>query len=620
MRFIYYICFALFFIGSLFAETPEGYYDSASSLSGEELKSALHDIIDGHTEISYDDVWNALKDTDKDPYNSENVILLYTGWSVNAAQEYNNGQGWNREHVWAQSHGDFGTATGTGTDVHNLRPCDISVNSSKSNNDFDNGGVEYIDPDGGPTGCYRTTYTWEPRETVKGDVARMIFYMATRYEGDLGVVDYAPSSPNHEPVHGVFSTLMEWHVEDPVDEWEENRNDIIYEDYQHNRNPFIDHPEYVDDIWGETTQEEIPPTIENITISSSTSIIVNFSETVDETTSENTSNYSLGGIGNPSSAVRGLGGNNSKITLSTSSLTQGNTYTLTINNVEDLNSNIIDSNSQKEFQYLAKGAIAIIGTNSDYPDDFAFVVLTDLLAGTEIRFTDSGWLNTNAFRANEGAVKYLAPNAISSGTLITYLTNPNFTDDDDSIVGTSGFQLSTSGDQILAFQGASSSPSFIHAINFESSAIWQSDATSPNTSALPYGLTNSINAVALLEFDNMMYNDVISFSSPSEALLSICDYTNWIGDDTIRFTFFPPNSPQNLTITIDYPDVILNWDAVTEDTDGNTIANVSYKVYTNSIPDFPIDPVNLLSTVSDSTYIHIDGTLYNKMFYKVSAQ
>jgi len=263
MKFIFVIVLAIF--SSLYADIPEGYYDSAAGLSGEDLKLALHDIIDDHAEFPYTststDTWDILKETDRDPSNPDNVILIYTGWSVDAEQEYNNGQGWSREHVWAKSHGDFGTAIGAGTDVHNLRPCDISVNSSKSNKDFDNGGIEYIDPDGGPTGCYRTTYTWEPREVVKGDVARMIFYMATRYEGDNGevdleVVDYAPSSPNGEPVHGVFSTLMEWHVEDPVDEWEENRNDIIYEDYQENRNPFIDHPEYVELIYNPISVED----------------------------------------------------------------------------------------------------------------------------------------------------------------------------------------------------------------------------------------------------------------------------------------------------------------------------------------------------------------------------
>ena len=119
---------------------------------------------------------------------------------------------------------------------------------------------------------YATTYTWEPRDAVKGDVARMIFYMATRYEGDSGepdleVVDYAPSAPNGEPVHGVLSALFQWHIEDPVDEWEENRNDIIYEDYQENRNPFIDHPEFVELIFNPVSAEDPHVSIDSDNIS-----------------------------------------------------------------------------------------------------------------------------------------------------------------------------------------------------------------------------------------------------------------------------------------------------------------------------------------------------------------
>ena len=249
--------------GILNAEIPDGYYDDASGLTGAELKAALHEIINDHTEFPYNspntDVWDILKVTDADPNEPDSVILIYTGWKANGELEYNNGQGWSREHVWAKSHGDFGTTMGAGTDVHHIRPCDITVNSARGNKDFDDGGTEYIDGDG-PTGCYSTTYTWEPREAVKGDVARMIFYMAVRYEGegdepDLEMVDYVPSAPNLEPFHGKFSTLMEWHSIDPVDEWEENRNDIIYDDYQGNRNPFIDHPEFADLIWGNVSYE-----------------------------------------------------------------------------------------------------------------------------------------------------------------------------------------------------------------------------------------------------------------------------------------------------------------------------------------------------------------------------
>lgn len=227
---------------------PGGYYDAANGKTGEALKTALHTIIDDHTEISYSNVWEALRETDEDPANPNNVILLYTGRSQG---KFTNGSGvndWNREHVWAKSHGDFGTAMGPGTDLHHLRPTDASVNSSRGNLDFDDGGTQHSEA----LGNYYDSDSWEPRDTVKGDVARMLFYMAVRYEGDSGEVDLELNNQVNNgsaPYHGKMSVLLEWHKEDPVDDNERRRNEIIYSDYQHNRNPFIDHPEWASAIW-----------------------------------------------------------------------------------------------------------------------------------------------------------------------------------------------------------------------------------------------------------------------------------------------------------------------------------------------------------------------------------
>lgn len=228
--------------------SPDGYYDAANGKSGEQLKSALHDIIDDHTEISYSNVWEALRETDEDPSNSNNVILLYTGRSQGKNENGGNADDWNREHVWAKSHGDFGTSMGPGTDLHHLRPTDASVNSSRSNLDFDEGGSEHTEA----AGNYYDSDSWEPRDSVKGDVARMIFYMDVRYEGDSGEPDLELNNQVNNgsaPYHGKLSVLLEWHEEDPVDDLERRRNEIIYTDYQHNRNPFIDHPEWVAEIW-----------------------------------------------------------------------------------------------------------------------------------------------------------------------------------------------------------------------------------------------------------------------------------------------------------------------------------------------------------------------------------
>ncbi|MGQ5226168.1 endonuclease I family protein [Streptomyces sp. yara] len=224
------------------------YYEGAEGKTGEALKSALHSIISDQTKLSYSAVWNALKETDEDPSNSGNVILLYSGASRSKSLNGGDVGDWNREHVWAKSHGDFGTSTGPGTDIHHLRPSDVQVNSIRGNKDFDNGGSAVTNGGGSLT----DSDSFEPRDAVKGDVARMILYMAVRYEGTDGWPDLEPNnsvSNGSAPYIGKLSVLKEWHEQDPPDSFEQHRNDVIFESYQHNRNPFIDHPEWVESIW-----------------------------------------------------------------------------------------------------------------------------------------------------------------------------------------------------------------------------------------------------------------------------------------------------------------------------------------------------------------------------------
>lgn len=244
----------------LLSDIPAGYYNSANGLSGISLQNALHEIINDHTKYPYTssstDVWDILKEVDEDPSNSSNVILLYTGRSQ--AKSENSGESstlgsnrWNREHVWSKSHGFPNESDTAYTDIHHLRPADESVNSSRGNKDFDNGGTAHSEA----TDCYSDSDSWEPRDAVKGDVARMMFYMEVRYDPgvhtdgstyDLELVDNTGTSG---ATFGKLSTLITWHTNDPVDDVERTRNDEVYS-YQGNRNPFVDYPEFVNSIWG----------------------------------------------------------------------------------------------------------------------------------------------------------------------------------------------------------------------------------------------------------------------------------------------------------------------------------------------------------------------------------
>lgn len=246
------------------------YYSGTYTQTGTALKTSLHDLIDDHTELEYGTIKTIIRQADIDPANSNNIILMYTGNSINKWDFANNPSDptmydfWNREHTWPKSHGDFGpdgiyTEKGANTDAHHLRPVDMTMNSARSYKDFDNGGT-VVNNGSTPTDCKTTNNTWEPRDAVKGDVARMMFYMATRYEGgnslagdaepDLELVEAINTFPN--PQLGRLSTLLQWHLNDPVDARELFRNDVI-ENWQGNRNPFIDYPEYAQMVFGTGT-------------------------------------------------------------------------------------------------------------------------------------------------------------------------------------------------------------------------------------------------------------------------------------------------------------------------------------------------------------------------------
>lgn len=230
------------------------YYAAAVGKSGSELKAALNSILRGHVRLTYSQVWDALSYTDEDPNNTNNVILLYAGRSeakTFRAGQTNSLDAWNREHVWAKSHGFPSESQYAYTDIHHLRPADVSINSSRGNKDFDLGGTALAEAPENKT----DSDSFEPRNAVKGDVARMMFYMDVRYEGgdetgtpNLVLRNFAPTGSS-APEMGKLCVLLQWHIQDPVDSFESRRNNRIYE-WQQNRNPFIDNPQWAQSIYG----------------------------------------------------------------------------------------------------------------------------------------------------------------------------------------------------------------------------------------------------------------------------------------------------------------------------------------------------------------------------------
>lgn len=223
---------------------PSGYYDDVDlTKSSNDIKLDLYDIISAnYNKHSYSDNNTVLKYTDPDPSGNGNIICFYTGQSLSG--------GWNKEHVWAKSHGFPSSSTEPYCDAHHLRPTLNSINSSRGNLDF--GEVS-----GGKSDSYGNKWDsshFEPRDEVKGDVARMMFYMETRYGAKTSfnlklVNDSTTSASDTNGKFGNLQTLIKWHYEDPVSKEEIYKNNVIYENYQHNRNPYIDHPEYVDYVY-----------------------------------------------------------------------------------------------------------------------------------------------------------------------------------------------------------------------------------------------------------------------------------------------------------------------------------------------------------------------------------
>jgi uncharacterized protein len=193
---------------------------------------------------------------------------------------------------------------------------------------------------------------------------------------------------------------------------------------------------------------------------------------------------------------------------------------------------------------LSAGSIAIVSYNSDTNKIFSFVALTDIPAGEAIKFTDNGWTSAGAFRANEGVITWTPPAAgVTKGTVITINTTGAVTATSGTVTETGDVNMSTAGDQLLAYQGADSSPTFLFAINNEGAAVWQSTASDSNTSALPTGLTNGTNAVALTEIDNARYNGPTS-GTAAELLAAISNRSNWVGDDAVNQT-----GPSSFTVS-----------------------------------------------------------------------
>jgi endonuclease I len=247
------------------------FYSGVDASSASALRSTLHAALRTHLRFPYTastiDTWDILEAADEDPTSSTQILDVYKNASYSknsvAAGQYN------REHSWPNSYGFNNDETASEyTDCHHLFSSDITFNSNRSNKPYGTcsaGATENATVAnhgfGGGTGVYPGNSNWDNGSVYevwnhrRGDIARAQFYMDVRYEGgvhpytgatekDLVLTDNAALIQTNQPYMGYLSVLLQWHLEDPVDDAERARNEVV-ESFQGNRNPFVDHPEWV---------------------------------------------------------------------------------------------------------------------------------------------------------------------------------------------------------------------------------------------------------------------------------------------------------------------------------------------------------------------------------------
>ena len=296
MKYLY----ILFLFTSIFnfAQVPAWYYDTATG-NGYTLKTQLKNIIStDHTDQGYGALYTAYQTSDTDSYyEGDGTVLDMYSENPSGVDSYNynhnemncgsytiEGDCYNREHIFPQ--GFFNSQYPMKSDIHHVVPSDGRVNGFRGNYPFGEVGTNLISQsnitnptsNGSKVGnCIYPGYSgivFEPIDEFKGDIARMLFYFAVRYEDEVTSGSWDAHTKANNPLNGtndqVYETwyinlLYDWHIGDPVSQRDIDRNDAAYT-YQGNRNPFIDHPEYVINVWGNLLSTPIYEDITSVSI------------------------------------------------------------------------------------------------------------------------------------------------------------------------------------------------------------------------------------------------------------------------------------------------------------------------------------------------------------------
>ncbi|GMH84549.1 hypothetical protein TrVE_jg1459 [Triparma verrucosa] len=430
--------------------SPSDYYASIASPTGSnlhELVKSTHRNTLPYTSSSTD-VWDALIDLDGDGSGS-NVNLIYRAIQMpNSLQGETDG--WNREHLWPKSYG-VGYSGSDFTDLHHLRPADWGVNAARGNKQFsscwDSNDCTVPANAEAASDTSSDIYRWMPPAAVRGDIARAMFYMDVRYNGDDDpdlkdlVLSDCPSKDDAKL--GYLSELLRWHEADPVDSAEVARNSKVCEDYQGNRNPFVDHPEYVASIFGSAKDQS--------------------EYNCDKSATKSPTPAPIDPIPSPV------------------------------------------PHSEGACNGLEPGDIVPIAVNTNNPDSVIFLPLVDLPQFSSIYITDNAWTGYH-FYQNEGTRVFTVPEGgilrgETFGFAVGQWTNRWATE-------SGSFSLSTQGDSVLVYCfGADANGQVSKNANLEflgglstASDGWAAREVFDDSSDYDYGSTHSAVPVSLENF------------------------------------------------------------------------------------------------------------------------
>ena len=515
---------------------PAAYYPAAvlsamQSQSGAALQATLNGVIRNNTvDLGYANAWAALKVVDAwngDP-SSGRVHEIYANREWPANDTLGNGNsgttGWNREHVWPNSRGILDAGPDY-ADLHNLHVADADVNGARGNLPFDNcesangctvpAHVEAA-PDTGKSGTF-----FMPPAIHRGDVARTVLYMATRYDGrdantlKLLVTD-CPGATTAGFMMGRLTTLLEWHRLEPPSAREQYRNGAVC-GFQGNRNPYVDFPElaskvfgpgsgYVDPVSGCAAAGQVTPTVTPMPAS------VSVSPTAPTSTRTPTAPTSAAPTSTPSTPTAA--------TPVPSSLPP---TTLTPTTAAP--------SVRAAPGELVEGDVAVIGYNANIPRSLALLLLQEMRAGATFSMTDDAFQGSgNGFRTTEGVVTFTASAALPRGTVLFWnATATGWTRD-------SKFLPSTGGDNVVLFSGSSfATPGrFIYALTYNIAFDAPSLLLNASQCALPATLTLKRTALALPRIRGGRYTGP-TVGYREDLLASISNASLWTQNDTVVY-------------------------------------------------------------------------------------